>query len=262
MELRSEIKESIDSLSNESINRVQRLTVEHRIAVDFGVPSSLDNMTEDEAVALALMLLAEEEEARWFTESATSSAVNSPAFEPIPEELLDMEGMSLDELPEVYYKRPSHLFGNRRPSSSLVHDWDNDDDDDNNDDDKDHSSSPSISASRRSTSFTWRLASHSPQHALPSFSSYHLSSTSPHAKVQVSPRLGPTYDLATNQGYPPSGFVPDMSADLWPVALSSMSHSPTPSSKSNVSLTPSPAPATPASSTMTKRGWNVVARAG
>ncbi|SCV73115.1 BQ2448_7040 [Microbotryum intermedium] len=289
MELRSEIKESIDSLSNESIDRVQRLTHEHRIAVNFGVPSSLDDMTEDEAVDLALMLSAEEEEARWFTESAASSAVNSPAFEPIPEELLDMEGLSLDDSPDTYYERPSQFFGNWRPSSSLAHEWDDDEDDD---DEEDHSPRPRLGPSRslslsvptsptlrgsslsngspspssRSASFTWRPASHSPQHASPSFSSYHLSSTSPHAKVQLSPRLGPTYGSATNRGFPPTGPVPDMSADLWPVASSSTSPSPTPSgqatSKGNLSPAPSPAPATPASSTTTKRGWNVVARAG
>ncbi|SGY29304.1 BQ5605_C002g01039 [Microbotryum silenes-dioicae] len=285
MELRSEIKESIDSLSNECIDRVQRLTNEHHIAVNFGVPSSLDNMTEDEAVALALILSAEEEEAKWFTESATSSGVNSPAFEPIPEELLDMEGISLDDSPEAYHERPSRSFGNRIPSSSLAHDWDDDDDDD---DDEDHLSRPSLSASlslslsvptsptlrgsslsngssspsSRSTSFTWRPASHSPQHASPSFSSYHLSSTSPRAKVHLSPRLGPTYGSATSRGYPSSGPAPDMSADLWPVASSSRSQSPTPSSKSNASPTISPESATPASSITTNRGWNVVARAG
>ncbi|KAI5480559.1 F-box and WD repeat domain containing protein [Pseudohyphozyma bogoriensis] len=113
LELRREVQESLSTLSLESDTRAAQLRHDRYVANEFGLPPSLDNMTEEEAVAFAMMLSVDEQENRWFSDSGRTSSRGSPAFEPVPEDLLEMEGLSLDEsTPSM----PSRTFGNRRGS--------------------------------------------------------------------------------------------------------------------------------------------------
>lgn len=257
----------MSSLSTESTDRLARLAQERRLAYEYGLPPSLNSMTEDEAVAFAMMLSADEEEARWFSGSGQTSANTSPAFRPVHDELADMEGLSLDD--NAAPATSSRAFGNR-PGAE---DHGEHDDADAADDDHIRSptygsysrslsvpSSPFIrgsslsgstpSPSSRSTSHTWRPAS---QHSSPSFAPYEAhsyASTHSHTKVQLSPRLGPTYGSLAILSDP----VPDMSEELWPLAQSS-STSPPPLARTASRSVPSPAPSTPV-----RRGWNDIAR--
>ncbi|KAK4049923.1 hypothetical protein OIV83_003747 [Microbotryomycetes sp. JL201] len=253
LELRREVQESLETLSAEQRDRLERLGQEQRVAIEYGLPPSLDNMTEDEAVALAMMLSVEDEEARWFSDSLNPSAAASPSFGPVSGDLLGMDGLSLDE-DESYVR--SRSFGNQRST------WD--DLDDNYDyEDKDEESdsnalsvptSPTLrgaslgngspSSAGRSISYSWRPAS---THSSPSFSAYQpprpssssgLGGTS---KIQVSPRLGPTYGSQIA-----AGPVPDMSQELWPAAGAA-------NATLSASVSPPRAPTT--------RGWSDVARA-
>ena len=294
-ELRREVRESLDSLTSEQSDRLKRLGQERRVASEYGLPPSLNNMTEDEAVALALMLSAEEEESRWFSgsRSSASSSRGSPAWEAVPEELLelDMDGLSLDG-PEVSGGR---AFGNRRASSSLAQE-DAFDDEHYEQTPRTEARSLSLSvptsptlrgsslgsshqASPSRNSYLWRPSSatqHSPSFAAYEPHSYATSGGSPsNMKVQLSPRLGPTY----GSNLPvPSGPVPDMSEDLWPTAAASSS----PPSVSRKTSSPSPLPSptfpratpssltldgtkpavTPVATTPVRRGWSDVARSG
>lgn len=265
--LREEVRESLSSLSTESTDRHSQLGQERRLAHDYGLPPSLNNMTEDEAVAFAMMLSVDEEEARWFSGSGQTSANTSPAFRPVHDELADMEGLSLDsDAPPV--ASSSRAFGNRRGASEEQGD-------DSGAADDEHARSPSHgsysrslsvpsspflrgsslsgstpSPSSRSTSHTWRPASQHSSPSFPTYEPYSYASTHSHTKVQLSPRLGPTYgSLAV-----PNDPIPDMSEELWPLAQPSSS-SPPPFARTASPSTPSPAPSTPV-----RRGWNDIAR--
>lgn len=232
MELRLEVKESLDSLSSESSDRLAQNAREARLANEFGLPPSLDNMTEDEAVALALLLsLDEEEEERWHSRNA------SPMVAAVSGEddsfALDLDSLDLDD--DV--ARPERSFGNR--DGSFSHEFDFDD----------------PSASRSPTSLGPRSLSHSlsvPSSPSPSRTWRPSSSSSSNTKIQLSPRLGPTYGSSSaNAGARME--VPDMSEELWPTASSTTS---TPSR--HVSPAPTSTTTTPASTA--KRGWSDVAR--
>lgn len=236
---------------------MRRLGHERYVATEYGLPPSLENMTEEEAVALALMLSAEEEEGRWFAGggSASSSVRASPAWEAVPDELLEMEGLDLDggQGTEV----EGRAFGNRRadvedqegmalsssgsrslslslsvPTSPTL---------------RGTSLGSSTSSSPSRSSYTWRPSPAS--HRSPSFAAYEphahaTSASSPgNMKVQLSPRLGPTYGSV---GTIPQGPVPDMSEELWPTAAGA-----------GVGVSP---PRTSATSTPARRGWSEVAR--
>jgi hypothetical protein len=258
--LRQEVKESLSSLSNESSDRKALLRRERHIAVEYGLPPSLDNMTEEEAIALATMLSIDDEAERSFVYSARSS----PAFAAVPEES-EFDEFSLDgdvlageerwetfpatevadssEDEEEYLRAPTQGSSYTRslsiPSSPFIR--------------GSSLSNGSPSPSSRSTSHTWRPAS---QHSSPSLSAYEphsYSSQSSNTKIQLSPRLGPTYGSSISI---PNDPIPDMSESLWPVARSSVSPPTLPRLLSTNSSRPSSAgPSTPI-----RRGWSDVAR--
>ncbi|KAM0753341.1 hypothetical protein T439DRAFT_354766 [Meredithblackwellia eburnea MCA 4105] len=267
-DLRQEVRESLESAHQATADRLDRIANERRVQQEFGLPPSLDNMTEDEAVAFAMMLSVDDEEARWF-EEATNSVRNSPSFGAVSEELLDMEGLSLDD---VSARSVGRAFGNRRGSEQGV---------DEEGEDEDHAStvgsysnslsvptSPYLrggslgplqgsSSPSRSFSHSWRPSS-TPS---PTRSSFGTST-----KVQLSPRLGPTYGEASSAASVP---VPDldMSEELWPSASSSPPvppRSPTwASPRSPVATSPpqtSHSPSAPTSAVTPRKSWNEIAR--
>ncbi|GAA5907456.1 hypothetical protein JCM5296_006913 [Sporobolomyces johnsonii] len=305
LELQHQVRESMSALSAESAARVERHEEEHRLASQFGLPPTLENLTEEEAVAFAMMLSADEEEARLFgmgTDQGTrgSTAASDSEWEVAPDDWLADEGVWLDE---DYDRRPS-TSGTRTPAYEV-------------EEEDDHASqatsrgggsraqslstsltipsSPflrgsslvpggSPSPSPRSFSYTWKPASAQSSPSLTAFGSHPSPSSpfhNPHAKVQVSPRLGPTY------GSPFASYandvVPDMDPALWPTAATSSS----PPSRRPSATLPSPlsstaaaaassapalpppasssssAPASPplgATTTPIRRGWSDVAR--
>lgn len=173
---------------------------------------NLADMTEAEAVAYALLLSAKQHELEQW----------SPAF---GGDDLDMDGLSLDDA-------PSRPFGNRERSS------------DSDADDDAHSlsvpSSPFLRGLPTSSSSPSRAGLHSwrPQ-----------SAGSSSSKIQLSPRLGPTYAQANAVAEP----VPelDMTDEGWPVASSPRSP-PSPSPRPFAGSVPAQTPI--------RRGWNDVAR--
>ncbi|GAA5962302.1 hypothetical protein JCM8115_004287 [Rhodotorula mucilaginosa] len=285
MDLQYQVRESLSALSAESAARLERHQEEHRLTTQFGLPPTLENMTEQEAVAFAMMLSLEEQESRHAREDA---ADDDDGWERAPEEWLEGDELFLDE----DYDSPG-------PSSSRSRGYTADDDDED-----DHESEATSRGASRSQSLSvspspyLRGASLSSSTNSPSSSSRHLSHTwtpvspslravgsptssfNPHGKVQISPRLGPTYG-STGAGFINEP-VPDMSPELWPTASSPASPpvaagpsfasrrmSTTASSPLVPTGTPSPPPnglgatASTASSgagTPSRRGWSDVAR--
>ncbi|TAM65332.1 MAG: hypothetical protein EPN48_18550, partial [Microbacteriaceae bacterium] len=80
---------------------------------DLGLPPTLDNMTEEEAVAYAMLLSMDEQEAKLF-----ENLEEEPDWEQVPDELLDSDGLVLDEDYELL-----------QASTSAVHDEAEHDDD-------------------------------------------------------------------------------------------------------------------------------------
>lgn len=285
-ELRHEVLESLDSLTAEQTFRLARLGHERHILNSYGLPPSLENMTEEEAVALALMLSREQE---GFVESGATS----PEWEAVPEELLlEMEGLALDE-----EEGASSVGGQGRTFGNRQDGFDEDDYRPVASTSTSHFSSltlptsptlvgtslgpSSSSPSSARTAHTWR-PSPGPSPSLAPYEPHSYTSSgggSPsNWKIQLSPRLGPTYGAAGAMGRRVEVEVPDMSEELWPTAAagasastsparsprpqasntnapaSSASTAPPPSSTSTAP-SPSPAPSTPA-----RRGWSEVAR--
>ncbi|KAM0786263.1 hypothetical protein ACM66B_007062 [Microbotryomycetes sp. NB124-2] len=263
VELRRQVQESLETLSAVQRDHLDRLGQEQRVAIEYGLPPSLDNMTEDEAVALAMMLSVEDEEARWFSDSLNVSNTASPSFGPVPGDLLNMEGLGLDD--DGLYETGARSFGNQSPV------WDDEDVGDEPDVRTSSLSVPtsptlrgaslgngSPSSAGRSISYSWRPSS---SHSSPLFSagpprplSSSLSSFGASTKIQVSPRLGPTYGSQVA-----AGPVPDMSRDLWPTAAAASVSPPASTSSSPAPLQASPSSTLP--SPAVKRGWSDVARA-
>ncbi|GAA5992954.1 hypothetical protein JCM10908_000768 [Rhodotorula pacifica] len=291
MDLQYQVRESLSALSAESAARLERHQEEHRLTTEFGLPPTLENMTEQEAVAFAMMLSLDEQETRQARETADEEGWERP-----PEEWLEGDDLFLDE----DYDRSG-------ASTTRMRDLGGDDDDEQEDD---------AGAEERESSATSRGASRSqslsvspspylrgaslPSGSSPSFSPRNLSHTwtpvspslrglgspassfNPHGKVQISPRLGPTYGSAgaafVNEP------VPDMSPELWPTACSPSSppslpqassfatrrtsttaSSPlvpasTPSPLLNGTVTSATPPASSGAGTPVRRGWSDVAR--
>lgn len=241
-EFRQEVKESLKSISGDSNDRISRVSNERRVAVEFGIPPSLDNMTEEEAVALALMLSVEDEEERMMND-------------------LDMDNFSLDDAETSTYQS----FGSigRRSSTHSNHTLDNSDDEISYAGSQSHSfpNSPYLSASQSNS------LSHSPSNRdwiprSPNFTPYEphsYSSNHSHQKLQLSPRLGPTYG-----SYPIiQNSIPDMSEEVFPTL--STHASPTPSTSRSFSsqshLPHLSNPTTPSTPPVpVRRGWSEVAR--
>ncbi|GJN93719.1 hypothetical protein Rhopal_006776-T1 [Rhodotorula paludigena] len=293
MELQHQVRESISALSAESQARLERFEEQQRFATEFGLPPSLDNMTEEEAVAFALMLSVDDQEAQLFSRSENGAARDDGDWEQVPEDWLDGDELVLDE--DLEHSRASDSTAIVAPGRDF--------------DDVDHhalttsrgasrsqslstsltiSSSPfmrgasltsgSPSPSSRNVAYTWKPVSPSlhaigsPPHAF-----------NPNGKIHVSPRLGPTYgSTAASLSNDP---VPDMSPELWPTAAASSpppSSSPLTSRRTSTAVATSspsplggtfaiaasgdtspaalPSPPSAALSTPIKRGWSDVAR--
>lgn len=298
-------------------------------------------MTEDEAVALALMLSADDyEEQQWLAEAGAQMQVqqdrDEDEYRSQDEDEVDLEGLSLDD------QSSSHrAFGNRRvsPMPHFEDDYegevectrDQDRERGGNGTVREESSpsttmgyrqrygaspqSPSsLSVPTSPTTITsgWRglgsssTSSHagSPRASSSGLHSYQptwrppgspslvaadhrngggaglnsgsyapsswSSSSREHHKIQVSPRLGPTYGSASPRhgatspraapdggvfGYVPAGPVPDMSEELWPTAAEAV----TPVRGIGSNLSPSPSPASPSSRSSPGPSPNLVA---
>lgn len=213
-----------------------REATSQRITIEYGLPDSLNTMTEDEAIRLAMMLSVEDEEARenWMSHEDSAGV-----------EDLDLDGWSLDDQDDTMHYESSSISQslslsmapsptlsnqiNRRTSLSSSH----------------HSTT-----SARSITFDCSpLASNRPasERTSPYFEATQLSShdysRSPQSneKLQLSPRLQPTYGSFGQQ--PSDLSVPDMDENLWPSASSSLNTS---------------RRSTPVSAAPIKRGWNDV----
>ncbi|BGP35038.1 hypothetical protein JCM10296v2_006868 [Rhodotorula toruloides] len=272
MELQHQVRESINALSAESAARLERQMEEERMSHDLGLPPTLDNMTEEEAVAYAMLLSMDEQEAKLF-----ENLDDEPDWEQVPDEWLDSEGLVLDE-----------DYEQSQVSTSAVHDEAEDDDErlsqatsrggrpsQSLSSSLSVPSSPflgsslshnsSASPSSRGVSYNWKPVSPSLR-ALGS----PPSSFNPHAKIHISPRLGPTYG-STGAAFT-NDPIPDMSPELWPVASSPASppgasfggrrtstgaFSPL---SPATTLSPSMAAVAAPSGTPVRRGWSEVAR--
>lgn len=288
IELQHQVRESISALSAESSARVERFEEEHRLTAQFGLPPSLDNLTEEEAIAFAMILSAEEEEKKLIAlamdngkgrEDEYDGEESDGDWEQPTDDWLADDGVMLDE---DYDERPSGS-GLRRPSTIVVDDYEETAQ-------QGGSQSQSLSTSLNVPSSPYLRGSPSPSPR--SFSAYNhwkpasaasspslsaFGSPTSNAKLQVSPRLGPTYGSSfSNYANDP---VPDMDPTLWPTAAST-STSPPPSSRKSSFASPSPSPspssssfpisppltknvssASTGTSTPARRGWSQVARA-
>ncbi|GAA5900755.1 hypothetical protein JCM8208_004603 [Rhodotorula glutinis] len=294
MELQHQVRESISAISIEQAARVERHEEQQRMASEFGVPPALDTMTEEEAVAFALMLSAEEQE-RHVLERSREETVMAGArgdgveWEQVPDEWLEGDDLFLDE----DYDRSRASTSSAAYASNADAHGDYDDDEHLSQSTsrgpsrtqslstslsvpsspflRGHSLSPtSTSPSSRNLSYTWTPVSPSLR-ALGS----PPSAFNPNAKLHISPRLGPTYG---SQGASFSGNepVPDMAPEMWPAAPSSSSpmreaspsvqSPPAGSRRPSASPSPlvgvsSPPPTSPSTSaTPVLRGWSAVAR--
>jgi len=289
IELQHQVRESMSALSAESSARVERFEEEHRLTAQFGLPPSLDNLTEEEAIAFAMILSAEEEEKKLIAlamdngkgrEDDYEREESDGEWEKPDDEWLADDGVVLDE---DYDERPSG--SGLRPQSAVVID-DYEETTNRQGGSRSHSLSTSLtvpsspylrgSPSPSPRSFSaynhWKPASAASSPSLSAFGS-----PTSNAKLQVSPRLGPTYGSSFSTYS--NDAVPDMDPTLWPTAAST-STSPPPSSRKSSFASPLPSPSpSPASfpsspplarnasststgtSTPARRGWSQVARA-
>ncbi|GEM12605.1 F-box and WD repeat domain containing protein [Rhodotorula toruloides] len=266
MELQHQVRESINALSAESAARLEQRMEEARMSHDLGLPPTLDNMTEEEAVSYAMLLSMDEQEAKLF-----KNLEDSPNWEQVPDEWLDSNEIVLDE-----------DYDRSQASTSALREEADDEDDrlsqatsrGGRRRSQAHSFSSSLSVpsspflgsslshnlplspSSRGVSYSWTPVS-------PSLRAVGSPSTS---KIHISPRLGPTYGSAgaafTNDP------VPDMSPELWPTASSPVSPPDTSFGGRRTSTGASSplSPATSLSPSITavaapiRRGWSDVAR--
>ncbi|GAA5930988.1 uncharacterized protein JCM15063_002514 [Sporobolomyces koalae] len=307
MDLQHQVRESLSALSAESSARVERYEEDHRVNSQFGLPPSLDNLTEEEAIAFAMILSAEEEERKLIAvaldngKARGSDAEESDGdWEQPPDEWLADDGVMLDEdYEEVGRPSGSRLAFQRRPSNIVINDYEDSFDQSRSSgknspstsltvsssqyvrgssilhsSNQPHSGSPSPSP-RSFSAYNWKPASAA---SSPSLSALGSPTGTSNAKLQISPRLGPTYGSSfSNYANDP---IPDMDPSLWPTAAS-LSTSPPPNvtsrkpsfaSSSPASTSPfigsrtgSPLPASetgPATGVVTtpvRRGWSQVA---
>ncbi|GAA5855447.1 hypothetical protein JCM9279_005480 [Rhodotorula babjevae] len=292
MELQHQVRESISALSVEQAARVERHEEQQRMSSEFGLPPALDTMTEDEAVAFALMLSAEEQERQVLERSREETARadaqgDGVEWEQVPDEWLEGDDLFLDE----DYDR-SHASTSSAAYASTAGGQDDYDDDERTSQTtsrgpsraqsmstslsvpsspflRGHSLGPSsTSPSPRNISYTWTPVSPSLR-ALGS----PPSAFNPNAKLHISPRLGPTYG-SQGASFSNNDVVPDMAPEMWPTASSSPLREASPSVQSpppgsrRASASPSPlagvsSPAPTSSSTSSApvlRGWSAVAR--
>ncbi|BGP51368.1 hypothetical protein JCM10450v2_007306 [Rhodotorula kratochvilovae] len=291
MELQHQVRESISALSVEQAARLERHEEQQRMASEFGLPPALDTMTEEEAVAFALMISQEEQEAQALERSRDETHGTGEDWEQVPEEWLDGDELVLDE--DYERSRASTAAGGSSFAGAYTGEGGDDDDERGSQAtsrgaSQQQSLSTSLSVpsspflrggslgagspspSPRSISYTWTPVSPSLR-ALGS----PPSSFNANAKLQISPRLGPTYG---SQGAVfANDVVPDMAPEMWPTAsatsppaaqspLASRRASSTAASvvasasSSGSPLAATSSPPAPAASTPIRRGWSEVAR--
>ncbi|GAA5987520.1 hypothetical protein JCM5350_003113 [Sporobolomyces pararoseus] len=292
IELQHQVRESLSALSAESSARVERFEEEHRLTSQFGLPPSLENLTEEEAIAFAMILSAEEEEKKLIALAMDNGKgkeieEDDDEWEQPPDEWLADDGVMLDE---DYEDRPSGS-GLRRHSTIVIDDYEDRGTGGSQSQSQSLSTSLNVPSSpflrgssipngspspspRSFSAYNWKPASAASSPSLSAFGS-----PTSNAKLQVSPRLGPTYGSSfSNYANDP---VPDMDPSLWPTAASTTT-SPPPSSstsrKASFASSPPPVPssrspsfsvvtgsASPSvggSSTPIRRGWSQVAAQG
>ncbi|GAA6024035.1 hypothetical protein JCM10207_004496 [Rhodosporidiobolus poonsookiae] len=286
LELQHQVRESISAISIESAARLEAHEDAQRRASEFGLPPSLGNMTEEEAVAFATMLSLDDQEASMFDERSRDGD-----WEHLPEDWLDEDALMLDE---DYDRRRASTSGT---APALETEDEDDYADRSRTTSRGQSRSQSLSTSLTVPTSPFMRGGSLPLSTSPSASPHSFSRTwtpvspslralgsppssfNPHGKLQISPRLGPTYGsqgaLFVNEA------VPDMSPELWPVAQSPASPpsggmgsrrastaGPSPLATSlSPSLPALPAPVPAVSSaqngsttTPVRRGWSDVAR--
>ncbi|GAA5881620.1 hypothetical protein JCM16303_005512 [Sporobolomyces ruberrimus] len=295
IELQHQVRESMSALSAESSARVERFEEEHRLTSQFGLPPSLDNLTEEEAIAFAMILSAEEEERKLLALAMDNGKgremdeeANEGEWEQPPDEWLADDGVLLDE---DYDEQPSGS-GLRQSSNIVIDDYeDATTPGRSTQGGESHSHSPSTSLNVPSSPFLRgsSLSNGSPSPSPRSFSAYNWkpasAASSPslsalgsptstsNAKLQISPRLGPTYG-SSYSNYA-NDAVPDMDPSLWPQATSASTSPPPLSSRKSsfASISPAPSPSSPSfsrasspqvaapngASTPIRRGWSQVA---
>ncbi|GAA5978568.1 hypothetical protein JCM11641_002773 [Rhodosporidiobolus odoratus] len=290
LELQHQVRESISALSLESAARVEAHIETQRRKSEFGPPPSLGHITEEEAVAFATMLSLDEQEASMFAVDVSEEN----GWEEAPEEWLEDDSVVLDE---DYKASQASGDGSRSTPSEAA------------EEDEYYASRTTSRGPSRTQSLSIPSSPFLRGLSLPISSSpisprnHHLQnwtpvspslltvgsppfSCNPNGKVQVSPRLGPTYSqqgatFSTDQ-------IPDMNPELWPVAsspppvhndgprrtpiasaapspLRPISASPSPTVPSPALPLSPPLPASPfahspVASTPIKRGWSDVAR--
>ncbi|GAA6059935.1 hypothetical protein JCM10212_003075 [Sporobolomyces blumeae] len=297
IELQHQVRESISALSAESTARIERFEEENRLSTQFGLPPTLDNLTEEEAIAFAMMLSAEEEEKKLVAiandngKGRERDEGSDEEWEQPPDEWLADDGVWLDE----DYDSHQPLRANGRPSASGLHEFDSDyGDSPSTSRRQSNGQSPSTSLTIPSSPFLRgsSVPNGSPSPSPRSFSAYSWkpasATSSPllsalgtppanaNAKLQISPRLGPTYGSSfANYSNDP---VPDMDPALWPAASTSTSPPLPASRKSSMasplgSAAPSPAVTTspslpsstsdatiPPTTTPLRRNWSQIAQ--
>lgn len=268
MELQHQVRESINALSAETAARLERRMEEERLSHDLGLPPTLDNMTEEEAVAYAMLLSMDEQEAR-----LCENLEGEPDWEQVPEDWLDSDGFVFDE---------DHPHASTSVARQAAEDDDERLSQATSREGRRQSQAPSLSSSLSVPSSPF-LGSSLPPNSSSSPSSrglsYNWTPVSPSlravgspssSKIHISPRLGPTYG-STGASFT-NDAVPDMSPDLWPVASSpasppgasfggrrSSTSASSPLSPATT-LSPSMAATVAPSGTPVRRGWSDVAR--
>lgn len=245
IELQHQVKESLSALSAESSARVERFEEEHRLTSQFGLPPSLDNLTEEEAIAFAMMLSAEEEEKKLAalaldTGKGRDFGDDDSEWEQAPEEWL-RDDIVLDEDLD---QRPSGS-GLRGGSSNIpLDDYSEGAGGGGGSQSQSQSLSTSLNVPPSPYLRGSSVSNGSPSPSPRTFSAYSwkptsaasspllsaLSSPTSNSKLQISPRLGPTYGSSFSQYA--NDPVPDMDPALWPTAASTSTSPPLSSSAS------------------------------
>ncbi|GAA6008501.1 hypothetical protein JCM11491_004500 [Sporobolomyces phaffii] len=247
MELQHQVKESMSQLSNESSVRYRQYQQDQRLSRQFGLPPSLDNLTEEEAVAFAIMLSHEDQQPR----SRPAAGDDDDEWEQPPQEWLADDGIVLEE---DLHCSDDHWAQRRSSSSTHAVAFDDFDDDDE----------PSIEDDRGRRSLSTSLSvppspfsSHSWKPASPALSaSFGGSPPSSNSKLHISPRLGPVYGSQNQFANDP---VPDMDPLLWPTATASSSPPIVPAAISTIGTTStSNSSRSGGTDTPIRRGWSTV----
>jgi len=279
-DLRHQVQDSLAGLGQEAGARVESLAARQRVRREFGLPDSLAGLTEDEAVALALMLSQEEADAELVRNGGWDEGVSGEwseagdASEDWGEGEWDVDGLDLDDLSlgdalAAAGGTGARSFGNHRRPSRLASAAGTDADDTTTSGTRSPKLATSLSVPQSPYLLASSLSSTSPSRrsplsppmgatslrdwapVSPSAAAYEPYAYSPghHHKVQLSPHMGPVYGYAGGG----SGLeeVPDLGEEAFPSMTGPASPSPV--------AAPAEAPPTQ-TRTPARKGWSEVAR--